>query len=146
MICCGMYFFGFTLFVDIVLSWTYRFMYHSSKWEFSAIISSNTLLTFLFSLFLRIWWYGGCIFSYYSTGLCSFFSACFFFFFFLVFRLSSVTQLCPTFCNPMNCSMLPFTVKLPELAHSHVHRISNTIQPSHPLSSSSPPAFNLSQN
>ena len=60
--------------------------------------------------------------------------------------ISSVTQLCLTLCDPMDCSMLGFPVhhQLPELAQTHVHRVSDAIQPSHPLSSS--PAFNLSQH
>ena len=60
----------------------------------------------------------------------------------------SVAQLCPTFCNPMDCSMLGFPVLryLPELAQTQVHSISDAIQPSCSLSSPSPPAFNLSQH
>ena len=51
-------------------------------------------------------------------------------------------------CNPMGCSMPGFPVhhQLPELAQTHVHRVGDTIQPSHPLPSPSPPAFNLSQH
>ena len=57
---------------------------------------------------------------------------------------SSVTQSCPTFCDPMNCSTpgLPVHHQLLESTQTHV---SDTIQLSHPLSSPSPPAFNLSQ-
>ena len=53
-----------------------------------------------------------------------------------------------TLCNPMNCSMLCFPVfhYLPELAQTRVHWVGDAIQPSHPLSSHSLPAFNLSQN
>ena len=63
-------------------------------------------------------------------------------------QFSSVIQSCPTFCDPMDCSMPGFPVihQLPELAQTHVHRISDAIQPSHPLSSPSPPAFNLAQH
>ena len=52
------------------------------------------------------------------------------------------------FCDPMDCSTPGFPVhhQLPELAQIHVHQISDAIQPSHPLSSPSPPAFNLSQH
>ena len=48
-------------------------------------------------------------------------------------------------CNPMDCSTPGFPVhhQLPELVKTHVHRVSDAIQPSHPLSSPSPPAFNL---
>ena len=60
----------------------------------------------------------------------------------------SVTQLCLTLCNPMDCSMPGFPVlhSLPEFTLTHVHWLGDAIQPSHPLLSSSPPAFNLSQN
>ena len=62
-------------------------------------------------------------------------------------QLSSGTQLCPTLCNPMDCSMpgVPVYHQLPEFTQTHVHRVSDAIQPSHPLSSPSPD-FNLSQH
>ena len=62
--------------------------------------------------------------------------------------VSSVTQSCPTLCNPMDCSMpgLPVHHQLPEIAQIHVHRVGDAIQPSHPLSSPPPPALNLSQH
>ena len=60
----------------------------------------------------------------------------------------SVTQLCLTLCNARDCSTPGFPVLhyLPELVQTHVHRVSDAIQPSHPLLSPSPPAFNLSQH
>ena len=63
-------------------------------------------------------------------------------------QFSSVAQLCSTLCDPMDCSMPGFPVhhQLPELAQTHVHRVSDATQPSHPLSSPSPPALNLSQH
>jgi len=68
-----------------------------------------------------------------------------------LFRLTicqSVTQSCPTLWDPMDCSMpgLPVHHQLPESTQTHVHWVSNAIQPSHPLSSPSPPAFCLSQH
>ena len=59
-----------------------------------------------------------------------------------------VTQLCPTFCDPMDCSMpgIPVLHHLLKLAQTHIHQVSDAIQPSHPLSSPSPPAFNLSHH
>ena len=62
--------------------------------------------------------------------------------------VSSLTQSCPTLCNPMDCSVPGFPVheQLLELAQTHVHRVSDAIQPSHPLPSPSPSAFNLSQH
>ena len=63
-------------------------------------------------------------------------------------QFSSVAQLCLTLCDPMNCSMLGLPVhhQLPEFTQTHVHRVGNAIQPSHPLSSPSPPAPNPSQH
>ena len=63
-------------------------------------------------------------------------------------QFSSVTQSCPTLCNPMNGSMpgLPVHHQLPEFTQTHVHWAGDAIQPSHPLSSPSPPAPNPSQH
>jgi len=63
-------------------------------------------------------------------------------------QFSSVAQSYPTVCNPMDCSTPGFLVhhQLLELAQTHVHRVSDAIQPFHPLLSPSPPAFNLSQH
>ena len=60
-----------------------------------------------------------------------------FFFFFLAFQFSSVTQSCLTLCDPMNHSTpgLPVHHYLPEITHTHIHRVSDAIQPSHPWSS-----------
>ena len=60
----------------------------------------------------------------------------------------SVAQSCPTLCDPMNHSTpgLPVYHQLPEFTQTHVHRVSDVIQPSHPLSSPSPPAPNPSQH
>ena len=64
------------------------------------------------------------------------------------FQFSSVAQSCPTLCDPMNCSTpgLPVHHQLPEFTQTHVHRVGEAIQPSHPLSSPSPPAPNPSQH
>ena len=61
---------------------------------------------------------------------------------------SSVTRSCLTLSDPMDHSTpgLPFRHQLLELAKTHVHRVSDAIQPSHPLSSPSPPNFNFSQH
>ena len=60
----------------------------------------------------------------------------------------SEAKSCLTLCDPMDCSMPGFPVhhQLPKLAQTHVHWVSDAIQPSHPLSSPSPPTFNLSQH
>ena len=74
--------------------------------------------------------------------LCIYSNLCFFFFFCLV------AQSCLTLCNPMDCSTPGFLVlnHFPEFAQTHVHRVSDAIQPSHPLSPPSPPAYSLSQH
>ena len=61
---------------------------------------------------------------------------------------SSVTQSCPTLCNPMDCTMsgLPVHHQLPELAQTHVQEVGDAIHQSHSLLSPSPPAFNLFQH
>ena len=63
-------------------------------------------------------------------------------------QFSSVAQSCLTLCNPMNCSTpdLPVRYQLLEFTQTHVHWVGDAIQPSHPLSSPSPPALNLSQH
>ena len=65
-----------------------------------------------------------------------------------VTQFSSLAQSCPTLCNPMDCSMPGFLVlhQLLELDQTNVHRFGDAIKPSHPLSSPSPPTFNLSQH
>ena len=62
-------------------------------------------------------------------------------------QFSSVTRSCLTLCDPLDCSTPGFPVyyQLPELTQTHVHRVGDATQPSHPLSSASP-AFNLSQH
>ena len=63
-------------------------------------------------------------------------------------QIRSVAQSCPTLCNPMNRSMpgLPVQHQLPEFTETHVHRVTDVIQSSHPRSSPSPPAPNPSQH
>ena len=63
-------------------------------------------------------------------------------------QFRSVTQLCPTLCDPMDCSTpgLPVHHQLLEFTQTHVHRVSDAIQPPHPLLSPSPPALNLYQH
>ena len=63
-------------------------------------------------------------------------------------QFSSVAQSCLTLCDPMYCSTpgLPVHHQLPEFTQIHVHWVGDAIQPSHPLSSPSPPALNLSEH
>ena len=67
---------------------------------------------------------------------------------FTILQIRSVTQSCPTLGNPMNQSTpgLPVHHQLPEFTETHVHRVSDAIQPSHPLSSPSPLVPNPSQH
>ena len=62
------------------------------------------------------------------------------------YKIRSLAQSCPTLCDPMNCSTpgLPVHHQLPEFTETDVHRVSDAIQQSHPLSSPSPPAYNIS--
>ena len=64
-----------------------------------------------------------------------------------IFQFSSVAQSCPTLCHSMDCSMQGFPVhhQLPEFTQTYVHRVGHAFQPSHPLSSPSSPALNLSR-
>ena len=64
------------------------------------------------------------------------------------YSVRSVAPWCPTLCDPMNCSTpgIPVHHQLLELTQTHVHQVGDAIQPSHPLSSPSPPALNLSQH
>ena len=72
------------------------------------------------------------------------------FFMMVSVQFSSVAQSCPTLCNPINrstpCLPVPDASKLPEFTQTHVRRVGDAIQPSHPLSSPSPPAPNPSQH
>ena len=62
-----------------------------------------------------------------------------------ILQFSSVAQSCPTLCDPMNHSTPGVRVQLPESTQTHVHQVDDAIQQSHPLSSPSPPTFNLFQ-
>ena len=67
---------------------------------------------------------------------------------YILYQFSSVTQPCLTLCDPMNCSIpgLPVHHQLLESTQTHIHQVSDAIQPSHPLSSPSPPAPTPSQH
>ena len=100
----------------------------SSRWVITLLWSSGSWRSFLYSS------------SVYSCHLFIISSAS--------VQFSSVTQPCPTLCEPMNRSMpgLPVHYQLPEFTQTHAHRVGDAIQPSHPLSSPSPPAPNPSQH
>ena len=84
--------------------------------------------------------------SGYSSNLKSY-SIFYLSYFFLSVQFTSVAQLCPTLCDPMNRSMPgpPVHHQLPEITQTHINRVSDAIQPSQPLLSPSPPAPNPSQ-
>ena len=67
---------------------------------------------------------------------------------FVIFIVSSEAQSCLTLLDPVDCSTPGFRVhhQLPELTQTHVHQVGDAIKPSHPLSTPSPPTFNLSQH
>ena len=96
-------------------------------------LSSSTLIFFLYQLKYTV----DFIVIFFNFGYCTF-----------RISVSSVAQSCPTLCDHMDCSTpgLPVHHQLPELAQTHIHRVGDAIQPSHPLSSPSPPTFNLSQH
>ena len=83
--------------------------------------------------------YKNCTFSPWGLNITIFFPS---------IQFSSVAQSCWTLCDTMDFSTSGFPVhqQLPEFTQTHVHRVGDAIQPSHPLSSPSPPALNLSQH
>ena len=104
-------------------------------WSFSFSISPSNEYSGLISF--RMDW----LISLQSKGLSRVFSNTTV----LILQFSSVAQSCPTLCDPMNRSTpgLPVHHQLPESTQAQVHCVSDAIQPSHPLSSPSPPALNL---
>ena len=69
-------------------------------------------------------------------------------YFYSISQFSSVSQSCPSLCDPMDCSTPGFPVhhQRPEFTQTHIHQVGDAIQPSHPQSYPSPPAFNLFQH
>ena len=96
---------------------------------------THTHTYFFFHIFFhyRLWQYVEYSFLFYTVGPC------------WLSILYIVVQLCPTLFGPMDCGMPGFPVLpyLPEFAQTHVHGVSEAIEPSHPLMPSSPPALNL---
>ena len=89
--------------------------------------------TFWINFLLRAWW---------THPICFLFPSL------LLLQFSSTVQSCPTLCDPMNSSTpgLPVHQQLPEFTQTHIHRVGDATQPSHPLLSPSPPALNPSQH
>ena len=106
-------------------------------WDFSLLLRVVVLYPFLMLNSISL-----CGYSFYQLMNISIVSQ------FSSVHFSWVAQSCPTLCNPMNYSTpgLPVHWQLPEFTQTHVYRAGDAIQPSHPLSSPSPPALNLSQH
>ena len=96
---------------------------------------------YLWILWIMLWWTWSVWVSLHDLGLSSFGWCC-------IFQLSSGAQSCPVLSDPKNCSTTGFPVhhQLPEPTQTHVHWVSDAIQPSHPLSFPSPLALNLCQH
>ena len=102
------------------------------------------------------WWYDEMTASKTESGPCKLFKLIIiimvllllWLFTYIHFQFSSVTQSCPTLCDPVNCNTpgLPVHHQLLEFTQTHVHRVSDAVQPSHPLWSPSHPAPNPSQH
>ena len=128
------------------------------NWQLFALVvySSKFIVCVLLSLFIILWTLSLRLKEMKNLTSISLF----YFLIFLLYELeyynwcissvqfSSVTQSCLTLCDPMNHSMpgLPVHHQLLEFTQTHVHRVSDAIQPSHPRSSPSPPAPNPSQH
>ena len=128
--------------IHLKIEWkVYRF---STSWQMHTQTYTPSLLTSLFRVIHFLNWYTGRINIVKMTILpkviCRFNA--------IPMKFSSVSQSCLTLCNPMNRSTpgLPVHHQLPEFTQTHVHLVGDAIQPSHPLSSTSPPAPNPSQH
>ena len=92
--------------------------------------------------------FSSAIIRWFCSQILGIFFLILFYFSFSSVHVSSVIQSCPTLCDPMNCSTpgLPVLHQLPEFIQAHVHRVGDAIQPSYPLTPSSPSALSLSQH
>ena len=106
------------------------------------------LSCFLLNIILETLWWLKQIYIYIYNGSRNLFQNYIALVFKLIHQFSLVTQSCPTLCDPMNHSTpgLPVHHQLLEFTQTHVHRVRDAIQPSHPGSSPSPPAPNPSQH
>ena len=143
-----------SLFLKYVLSTlniSELFLGHILNWYLTPKYGIGTLFLIIYVLFLTVWGLFGfgdlptcikMIITIARSWLCTRFSP--------VYQFSSVSQLCLTLCDPIDCSMpgFPALHQLTELTQTHVHPcpVSDAIQRSHPLLSPSPPTFNLSQH
>ena len=109
-------------------------------WNSEASQSFLDILDYFINLFLGREVFNYYVFKYFLRSFLSLFS--------LLVQFSSITQSCPTPCDPMDCNMPGFPVyyQSQSFTETHAHRVGDAIQTSHPLSSPSPPTFNLPQN
>ena len=112
------------------------FFFFSYAFSYLGPILLSLLLNSYFLVYCKEWWIWWMSISHITPALQ------------WSVQFSLVAQLCPTLCDPVDCSTPNFSIhhQLPELAQTHVHQVSDAIQPSHPLLPPSPPAFNLSQH
>ena len=105
--------------------------------DFTIYLSLPIYLTYVFISFI-----------YLASNFLTLLTVITFYVHFCMIQFSSATQVCPILCDPMDCNMpgLPVHHQLPELTQTHVHWVSDAIQPSHPLLSPSLPAFNPNQH
>ena len=122
--------------VPLLSTWSY---YNFVNWLYSTIKWNKVYIKKYFSWNKKFSWHLRA--SLTSSAECSLTLPC-------SVQFSSVTQLCLTLCDIMNCSMPGLLVhhQLLEFTQTHIHRVSDAIQPSHPLSFPSPPAPNPSQH
>ena len=112
-----------------------------------SIITGEFSLVYLMSYHLLGFSWNHLTFTSLRTGVCLYLSL-YLSLSFVYLPAAAVVQSCLTLCNPMECSTpgFPDLHQVPEFVQPHVHWVNDTIQPFHPLSSPSPPAFNLSQH
>ena len=130
---------------NVVLNWAYCEL--SLKWTMEGFIFVSLPKSLMWIHFLIIWFFilkveGIFIGTWDNESIIQFASSLY------CIQFSSIAQPCLTLCDLMDCSTPGFPVhhQLLKLAQTHVHQVSDAIQPSHPLPFPSPPAFNLSQH
>ena len=129
--------------VGLAISLWYKWLLLTTLMEVGScgLVSLRSLDVVIWHIIQGLVWLNNTINSHYHR-----FHVCEFAYLLLFIQFSSVAQSCLTLFDPMDCSTpgLPVHCQLPEFTQTHVHQVSDAIQPSHPLSSPSP-AFNLFQ-
>ena len=138
LLCCALHILRLLQIEGLWPPYIYRCRFSTAVVQFECLCYILVILTILqtsTSKEITVCWLLGCLLTFFSNKI-----------FFKLGAFSSVTQLCPTLCDPMDCSTpsLPVHHQLLELSQTHVQWVDDAIQPSHPLSS--PSAFSLSQH